>query len=129
MPKNREKITKALVSTVQNELLSKETIRARLQQIHFLERGLELAERHLDNVALHKGLSTLAKQALNAIDLEKLTPLLAEEIHKALQDVDTSRLVSTIVDSIVMADMTAKRSILSSIKWKHGRSKRIRAIN
>ncbi|NOU75971.1 DUF445 family protein [Paenibacillus sp. LMG 31458] len=101
LPKNREKITKALVSTVENELLSKETIRIRLQQIRFLERGLELAESHLDNAALHKGLSTLAKQALNAIDLDKLTPLLAEEIHKALQDVDTSRLVSTIVDSIV----------------------------
>ncbi|NOU86367.1 DUF445 family protein [Paenibacillus sp. LMG 31460] len=101
LPKNREKITKALVSTVENELLSKETIRVRLQQIRFLERGLELAESHLDKAALHKGLSTLAKQALNAIDLDKLTPLLAEEIHKALQDVDTSRLVSTIVDSIV----------------------------
>ena len=101
LPNNREKITKALVSTVENELLSKETIRVRLQQIRFLERGLELAESNLDNVALHKGLSTLAKQAINAIDLDKLTPLLAEEIHKALQDVDTSRLVRTIVDSIV----------------------------
>lgn len=101
LPKNREKLTKALVSTVENELLSKETIRARLQQIRFLEHGLELAGTHLDNESLHKGLSTLAKQALNAIDLEKLTPLLAEEIDKALQDVDTSRLVRTIVDSIV----------------------------
>ncbi|WP_217635189.1 DUF445 domain-containing protein [Paenibacillus sp. yr247] len=108
LPKNRDKITKALVSTVENELLSKETIRARLQQIRFLERGLALAETHLDNVALHKGLSTLAKQALNAIDLEKLTPLLAEEIHKALQDVDTSRLVRTIVESIVDADYDGK---------------------
>src|SRR5919205_2901935 len=35
LPKNREKITKALVSTVENELLSKETIIARLQQIRF----------------------------------------------------------------------------------------------
>jgi uncharacterized membrane-anchored protein YjiN (DUF445 family) len=100
LPNNREKITKALVSTVQNELLSKETIRARLQQIRFLERGLELADKQLDNASLHKGLTALAKQALQAIDLEKLTPLLAEEIHKALQDVDTSRLIRTIVDSI-----------------------------
>jgi uncharacterized membrane-anchored protein YjiN (DUF445 family) len=108
LPKNREKITKALVSTVENELLSKETIRVRLQQIRFLERGLELAETHLDNAVLHKGLSTLAKQALNAIDLDKLTPLLAEEIHKALQDVDTSRLVRTIVDSIANGDYDGK---------------------
>lgn len=100
LPNNREKITKALVSTVQNELLSKETIRARLQQIRFLERGLELADKQLDNASLHKGLTALAKQALLAIDLEKLTPLLAEEIHKALQDVDTSRLVRTLVDTI-----------------------------
>ncbi|WP_188173378.1 DUF445 domain-containing protein [Paenibacillus sedimenti] len=101
LPKNREKITNALVSTVENELLSKETIRTRLQQIRFLERGLELAESHLDNEALHKGLTALAKQALHAIDLEKLTPLLAEEIHKALQDVVTSRLVRTIVNGFM----------------------------
>jgi uncharacterized membrane-anchored protein YjiN (DUF445 family) len=100
LPNNREKITKALVSTVQNELLSKETIRARLEQIKFLERGLEIADKQLNNASLHKGLTTLAKQALNAIDLEKLTPLLAAEIHKALQDVDTSRLVKTLVDTI-----------------------------
>ena len=43
----------------------------------------------------------MPNKRLNAIDLDKLTPLLAEEIHKALQDVDTSRLVRTIVDSIV----------------------------
>ncbi|MEW9702142.1 DUF445 domain-containing protein [Paenibacillus sp. SI8] len=100
LPKNRDKITKALVSTVQNELLSKETIAARLQQIRFLERGLELAENHLDNGALHKGMSALAKQALHAIDLEKLAPILAEEISKALQDMDTSRLVRSLASVV-----------------------------
>lgn len=108
LPKNREKITKALVSTVQNELLSKETIRARLQQIRFLEKGLELAEGHLDNESLHKGLSALAAQAILAIDLEKLTPLLAEEMRKALQDVDASRLVRTLVDTVVEGGYDSK---------------------
>ncbi|MFD0695552.1 DUF445 domain-containing protein [Paenibacillus sp. GCM10027628] len=108
LPKNRDKITKALVSTVENELLSKETIRARLQQIRFLERGLELAESHLDNEALHKGLAAIAKQALHAVDLEKLTPLLAEEIHKALQDIDSNGLVRTIVNGITEAGYEGK---------------------
>ncbi|MFC5446918.1 DUF445 domain-containing protein [Paenibacillus aestuarii] len=101
LPRNRAKITKALVSTVENELLSKETIRARLQQIRFLERGLGLAESHLDNGALHRGLADLALQALQAIDMEKLTPLVAEELNKALQDVDTSRFVQTLVSTVL----------------------------
>ncbi|WP_310192209.1 DUF445 domain-containing protein [Bacillus sp. 3255] len=108
LPKNREKITNALVSTVQNELLSKETIRARLQQIRFLEKGLELAEGHLDNASLHKGLSALATQALLAIDLEKLTPLLAEELRQALLDVDTGKLVRTLVDTVVEGGYDSK---------------------
>ncbi|WNR43943.1 DUF445 domain-containing protein [Paenibacillus roseipurpureus] len=108
LPNNREKITKALVNTVQNELLSKETIRARLEKIHFLERGLELADKQLDNASLHTGLTALAKHALGAIDIEKLTPLLAEEIHKAIQDVDTSRLVRTLIDSITDNDYDGK---------------------
>ncbi|UKS25131.1 DUF445 domain-containing protein [Paenibacillus sp. HWE-109] len=108
LPKNRDKITKALVSTVENELLSKETIRARLQQIRFLERGLAIAETNLDNAAVHKGLTTLAKQALSAIDLEKLTPLIAEEMHKALQDVDTGKLVRALADTVIQGGYDGK---------------------
>jgi uncharacterized membrane-anchored protein YjiN (DUF445 family) len=100
LPNNREKITKALVSTVENQLLSKETIRMRLQQIHFLERGLELAEKNLNNEALQQGLVQVSRQAIRAVDLEKLVPVIAKEIDKAIQDVDTSRLLRTIVDRI-----------------------------
>jgi uncharacterized membrane-anchored protein YjiN (DUF445 family) len=100
LPSNRGKITKALVSTVENQLLSKETIRARLGQIHFLERGLEIAEKNLSNDALQNGLTHVSRQALRAIDLEKLVPLLAREIDKAIQDVDTSRLLGSIVERI-----------------------------
>ncbi|UJF34196.1 DUF445 domain-containing protein [Paenibacillus hexagrammi] len=100
LPKNREKITKALVSTVENELLSKETIRARLQQIHFLERGLELAEGQLQNEALHKGLSRVILQAIQAIDVDKLTPLLVEELRKVIGNIDTAQLIRSTIGHI-----------------------------
>jgi uncharacterized membrane-anchored protein YjiN (DUF445 family) len=93
LPNNRAKITNALVSTVENELLSKETIRARLQKIRFLERGLELAEKNLHHKSLHGGFAYICKRAIQAIDVEKLVPLFSEQIEKALHDVDTSKLL------------------------------------
>ncbi|SEC15184.1 DUF445 domain-containing protein [Paenibacillus sp. GP183] len=100
LPNNREKITKALVSTVENQLLSKETISMRLQQIQFLKRGLELAEKNFHNEALQQGLVHLSRQAIQAVDLENLVPVIAKEIDKAIQGVDTSRLLRTIVERI-----------------------------
>lgn len=108
LPSNRGKITKALVSTVENQLLSKETIRARLQQVRFLERGLELVERNLVNVSLQKGLVHLSKQAIQAVDLEKLAPLIAKEIHKSIREVDTSSLLRTIAERITANGYEAK---------------------
>ncbi|RTE11117.1 DUF445 domain-containing protein [Paenibacillus whitsoniae] len=100
LPKNREKITNALVSTVQNELLSKATIKARLEQIRFLERGLELADTQLDQPAVHNGITTIARHILQAIDMDKLAPLIAGELNQALQDVDTAKLIRTLVDAV-----------------------------
>ncbi|MBP1995026.1 DUF445 domain-containing protein [Paenibacillus eucommiae] len=100
LPNNRGKITKALVSTVENELLSKETIRARLQQVRFLERGIELAEQNLHHEALHKGMVYVCKQAIQAVDLEKLAPLLTEEISRAVKDLDTSSLLHKVMKHV-----------------------------
>jgi uncharacterized membrane-anchored protein YjiN (DUF445 family) len=108
LPSNRDKITKALVSTVENQLLSKETIRARLQQIRFLERGLELAETNLMNAELQQGLVHVCRQAIRSIDLQQMVPLLAKEIDKTLQEVDTARLLHTIVERITANGYEAK---------------------
>lgn len=108
LPKNREKITKALVNTVENELLSKETIRARLQQIGFVEKALELAESNIHNESLHHGIVFLSKQALRAIDEEKLASVLEEEIAKALESADTAKLIGTVIEGVIKNGYDAK---------------------
>jgi uncharacterized membrane-anchored protein YjiN (DUF445 family) len=108
LPKNREKITKALVSTVENELLSKETIRARLRQIGFVEKALEIAAANIHNETLHKGIVFLCKQALQAINQEKLADVLKKEIAKVIQSADTRQLVSTAIEGVVKNGYDAK---------------------
>jgi uncharacterized membrane-anchored protein YjiN (DUF445 family) len=108
LPKNREKITKALVSTVENELLSKETIRARLRQIGFVEKALEIAAANIHNETLHKGVVFLCKQALQAINQEKLADVLKKEIAKVIQSADTRQLVSTAIEGVVKNGYDAK---------------------
>ncbi|MNH99991.1 hypothetical protein D3C73_527740 [compost metagenome] len=108
LPKNRSKITKALVSTVENELLSKDTIRARLQKIGFMEKALEIASNQLHNESLHKGIVFLCKKALDSIDSDKVALVLKEELEKALNGMDTAKLVSTAVGGVVRNGYDAK---------------------
>ncbi len=108
LPRNREKITLALVSTVENELLSKETILARLQQIRFLEKALEGADNHLQSEALQRGLTALCKQAIESFDTAALTPWLQEELMRALRSVDSRAIVSGIVEGAVANGYDAK---------------------
>ncbi|MCD1259599.1 DUF445 domain-containing protein [Paenibacillus athensensis] len=100
LPRNREKITRALVHTVENELLSKATIRMRLEQIPFLSKALELAEAHLESQAVRSALVFAAKQALKAVDPQQLAPWLAEAARSGLQELDTERLLQGVVAQV-----------------------------
>jgi uncharacterized membrane-anchored protein YjiN (DUF445 family) len=108
LPKNREKITRALVSTVENELLSKETILARLQQIRFLDKALEVADQQLQSEPVLRGLTALCKQAVQSIDTARLAPWLQEEIVQALRAADSRAIVSGILEGAVSGGYDAK---------------------
>ena len=101
LPRNRDKMTKGLVSIVEQELLSKETIRARLAGIRFLDKSLELAERELHTEAVQQALVYLCEQAVRAIEADKLVPLLEREIQSALEAVDSTALVRSILEGAV----------------------------
>jgi uncharacterized membrane-anchored protein YjiN (DUF445 family) len=108
LPKNRDKITNALVTTVENELLSKETIRARLKQIGFLQKALELSATQLHNDTLHKGIAVLCKQALLALDWDQLGLLIKDEIRKAIQATDMPKMLHHAVKGVAANHYDAK---------------------
>ncbi|GAA3409353.1 DUF445 domain-containing protein [Paenibacillus hodogayensis] len=94
LPNNREKVTKALVSTVQNELLSKDSIRDKMKQFAIVRKlmdGVEARIRTEEGVRTIVGVSDFA---VRAFPWDKLAPVLEREIRSRVEEVDLAAISS-----------------------------------
>jgi uncharacterized membrane-anchored protein YjiN (DUF445 family) len=88
LPKNREKVSKALVSTIQDDLLSKTSIKNKLAQVPLVARLLTGVEGQLGSDSAKSGLATLSEYALRQIPLDKVAAFGEQEIRRMLDSVD-----------------------------------------
>ncbi|MEK8129585.1 DUF445 domain-containing protein [Paenibacillus filicis] len=93
LPKNRERVTEALVNTVQNELLSKESLTAKLETLQIGERLLELLERQLGTEQAKTALIRLIETVLEHIPWDEAAKLADREIKRYAAELDVSALL------------------------------------
>ncbi|MEK5060801.1 DUF445 domain-containing protein [Paenibacillus shunpengii] len=94
LPKNRKKITEALVSAVENNLLNKDSIAAKIAEMPVSQMILEMAEKELHTTTTHEAIDKLAKRVISSLPLEKIAPLVAEEIKRQVGRVEIEPLLS-----------------------------------
>ncbi len=80
LPKNRDRLTNAVVKIIKNDWLSKESIQEKIKQIQFIDKIIAKVEKELPTEAFRKGLVSLIKKAIGFIDVEKLTPVVKEQM-------------------------------------------------
>jgi uncharacterized membrane-anchored protein YjiN (DUF445 family) len=93
LPKNRERVTQALVNTVQNELLSKESLTAKLATLQLGERLLELLERQLGTEQAKAALVRLIETVLEQIPWDEAAKLADREIKRYAAEADVAQLL------------------------------------
>lgn len=98
LPKNRQRVTKALVSTIENDWLSKESIQDKLKQIQFTAKMLPILEKELHSEAVKKGIVSLAEHMIHHIDVKKLTPFIEKQIKSYLSSVRMDIILHSAVD-------------------------------
>ncbi|MEF3304375.1 DUF445 domain-containing protein [Paenibacillus sp. GYB003] len=94
LPNNREKVTKALVATVQNELLSKESIRDKMKQFSVVPKLLDGIEAHLRTEEGARTIVRISDFAVRSFPWDKLAPVLEREIGRRLDEVDLAAVAS-----------------------------------
>lgn len=97
LPNNREKVTRALVSTVQNDLLSKESIRDKIKQFAIVRKLLSGVELRLRTDEGRKIITSASDFVVRSFPWDKLAPVLEREITKQIKAVDTPALASGLV--------------------------------
>ena len=101
LPKNRERMTNALVSTVKKDWLSKESIQAKIRQVEFTNLFISKIEKELDTDAFQKGLVKLIKKMIGYIDVEKLTPVVKEQLVATAGKFDMGNILQVFSDHLL----------------------------
>ncbi|MEW9134333.1 DUF445 domain-containing protein [Bacillus wiedmannii] len=108
LPKNRKRVTKGLIHTLENEWLTKESITNKVKEMQLAQIVLQIAEREMQSDAVKKGIVTIAEKAIVTIDTEKLAVIIEKELKTYLHTINTSNILQVLVDQLVVQEYDEK---------------------
>ncbi|MGF9966480.1 DUF445 domain-containing protein [Bacillus rhizoplanae] len=108
LPKNRKRVTKGLVSTLENDWLTKESITDKIKEMKLAAMVLHTAERELHSDALKKGIVTVAEKAILQVNTKQLAIVLEKELKTYLHTINVGNILQVLVDQIVTQEYDEK---------------------
>lgn len=108
LPKNRKRVTKGLIHTLENEWLTKESITNKVKEMQLAQMVLQIAEREIQSDAVKKGIVTIAEKAIVTMDTEKLAVIIEKELKTYLHTINTSNILQVLVDQLVVQEYDEK---------------------
>ncbi|MCP1123309.1 DUF445 domain-containing protein [Bacillus sp. 3103sda1] len=108
LPKNRKRVTKGLVSTLENDWLTKESITDKIKEMKLAATVLHIAERELHSDALKKGIVTIAEKAILRMNTKRLAIVLEKELKTYLHTINVGNILQVLVDQIVTQEYDEK---------------------
>ncbi|MET3211275.1 UNVERIFIED_CONTAM: uncharacterized membrane-anchored protein YjiN (DUF445 family) [Paenibacillus sp. PvR008] len=96
LPKNRDKLTNALVSTVENNLLGKDSIASKIADIRLADLMLGGVEKGMHTPEAAASIDVLAKRLVRSLPLAELAPVIAAEIKRQATDFDAGPLLEAL---------------------------------
>ncbi|MEC2870143.1 DUF445 domain-containing protein [Bacillus bombysepticus] len=108
LPKNRKRVTKGLINTLENEWLTKESITNKVKEMQLAQMVLQIAEREMQSDAVKKGIVTIAEKAIASIDTEKLAVIIEKELKTYLHTINTNNILQVLVDQLVVQEYDEK---------------------
>lgn len=100
LPKNRNKIIKKIVSMLENDWLTKDSIKQKINTIQFTEVILPMIEKEKNNEAIKKTSIDFIQKIIHFIDIHQLAVLIEKELKTQLNSIDARSLLPTAVKQI-----------------------------
>lgn len=95
LPKNRQKITIALVSIVENNLLNKASIINKVQELNVVRRVLNICKNNMYSNEVKLKIIYIIKSTIDYISIDKLSLYLLDLIGSYLNKLDSRKLLET----------------------------------
>jgi len=99
LPRNRDKVVRALIHAIENEFLTKESIKRKAAEARVAEKALELAEGRLPEIV--RAVVLLGDHLLNHLPAERIADFAAGELERALERLDARALLRTVRDEAI----------------------------
>ncbi|PFO04249.1 DUF445 domain-containing protein [Bacillus sp. AFS076308] len=100
LPKNRQRITAGIISMLENEWLTKESIRKKINTIAFTNKLIEILETEINSQPLQKNVVTLVQHLIKKIEVRKLTPIIEKELKAKLDDWDIKKYLPLLIKQV-----------------------------
>lgn len=101
LPNNRERMTKAIVTVVKNDWLSKESIHDKVKTIRFSEKVIESIEKKLETREAKTAMIKLTKDLVQYIDVEKMTPYVKKQLLSSLSQINIRPFLHSLSDTLL----------------------------
>lgn len=127
LPKNRNRMIRALVNTIENDWLSKESIQTKLAQINLTEKLLPILEKELHSDSFKKTMKSLIMQMIESADLEKIAPLIKNQLKGYLTSNEVMKLLQALIHQVLERKYDEKcfdYLLLKTEEWASRRDQR-----
>ncbi|WP_041964881.1 DUF445 domain-containing protein [Mesobacillus selenatarsenatis] len=120
LPKNRDKVTRALINMLENDWLTKESIMDKFKQIHILDKIFETVEKELRSESVKQSIQSFSLDVVKKIDVERFAPTIEQEIKGFLLSADTSDLLQKASSHVLSKEYEAAAFnyvLIETEKW------------
>lgn len=100
LPKNRKRITASIISMLENDWLTIESIRGKIAAIPFADKLFAIAEREIHSPSIQQNIVILIVKLIKALDVEKFTPLVEKEVKTRINEVNLKNYLPGLIDQV-----------------------------
>ncbi|MFD2446957.1 DUF445 domain-containing protein [Bacillus sp. CGMCC 1.16607] len=120
LPKNRDRMIRAVISMLEKDWLTKESIQEKIGQIKFVEKISQIAEKELYSAPVKKWISSVLHQTISHINLEKIAPIIEKELKEYILHLDVTKFLQSLVDQVLNRNLDEKALdyiLVETEKW------------
>ncbi|WHY78853.1 DUF445 domain-containing protein [Neobacillus sp. WH10] len=101
LPKNRKRIIAGIISMLENDWLTKESIRKKIDTLNFSEKLFSIIDKEIHSKAIQKNFINLIQHLIHTIDTKKIAPVIEKELKSQLYKLDTKNYLPLIIDQVM----------------------------
>ncbi|MED4227589.1 DUF445 domain-containing protein [Neobacillus cucumis] len=100
LPKNRQRITTGIITMLENDWLTKESIRKKIGSFEITNKLVDIITTQVSSTTVQKNFILLIQHLINKVNIAKLTPIIEQELKTKLNDWDIKKYVPLLIDQV-----------------------------